>query len=46
MLNKKRRETVKIVFVCIENSCRSQMAKGFTRYYGNGKVEVFWIFRS
>jgi len=45
MLNKKRRETVKIVLVCIENSCRSQMAEGFARYYGNGKVEAFLIFR-
>src|SRR3972149_2108117 len=27
-------EVVKIIFVCVENSCRSQMAEGFARYYG------------
>jgi len=25
---------MKILFVCVENSCRSQMAEGFARYYG------------
>ena len=24
---------MKILFVCVENSCRSQMAEGFARYY-------------
>lgn len=32
---------VKIVFVCIENSCRSQMAEGFAMFYGKGKIEAF-----
>lgn len=32
---------VRIVFVCVENSCRSQMAEGFARYYGTGKAECF-----
>lgn len=27
----------KVLFVCIENSCRSQMAEGFARHYG-GKI--------
>ena len=30
----------KILFVCIGNTCRSQMAEGFARFYGRGKVEV------
>lgn len=31
----------KILFVCVENSCRSQMAEGFARLHGAGKVEAF-----
>ncbi len=31
----------KILFVCIENSCRSQMAEAFARMYGAGIVEVW-----
>ena len=27
---------MKILFVCVENSCRSQMAEGFARKVGNG----------
>ena len=30
----------KILFVCVENAGRSQMAEGFTKYYGEGKVEA------
>lgn len=30
----------KIVFVCIENSNRSQMAEAFARIHGKGKVEA------
>lgn len=30
----------KIMFVCRRNSCRSQMAEGFARSLGKGKVEV------
>ena len=26
-----------ILFVCVGNSCRSQMAEGFARHYGKGK---------
>ncbi len=28
------------MFVCKRNSCRSQMAEGFARTLGNGKIEV------
>lgn len=31
----------KILFVCVENSCRSQMAEGFARLHGKGIVEAF-----
>jgi len=30
----------RILFVCIENSCRSQMAEGFAKFYGRDKIEV------
>ncbi len=30
----------KIMFVCKKNSCRSQMAEGFAKKLGEGKVEV------
>jgi arsenate reductase len=32
---------MKILFVCIENARRSQMAEAFAETYGGGKVEVF-----
>ena len=31
----------RMVFVCVENSNRSQMAEAFARIHGNGKVEAF-----
>jgi glutathione/glutaredoxin type arsenate reductase len=31
----------RILFVCVENSCRSQIAEGFARALGGDKVEVF-----
>jgi len=31
----------KIVFVCVENSNRSQMAEAFARIHGSGKVEAY-----
>jgi arsenate reductase len=31
----------KVVFVCVENSNRSQMAEAFARIYGAGKVEAY-----
>ena len=30
----------KILFVCVGNTCRSQMAEGFAKHYGKGKIEV------
>src|SRR5688500_516961 len=32
---------MKILFVCIENSNRSQMAQAFATIHGNGKVQAF-----
>lgn len=29
-----------VMFVCKRNSCRSQMAEGFARYLGKGKIAV------
>jgi protein-tyrosine-phosphatase len=31
----------RVVFVCVENSNRSQMAEAFARIHGAGKVEAF-----
>ena len=31
----------KVLFVCVENSCRSQMAEAFARIHGAGKIEAF-----
>jgi arsenate reductase len=31
----------KVLFVCTENSCRSQMAEGFLRQHGSDRFEVF-----
>jgi arsenate reductase len=31
----------RVVFVCVENSNRSQMAEGFARIHGIGQVEAF-----
>jgi len=30
----------KVLFVCVENAGRSQMAEAFARHYGKGKIEV------
>ena len=29
------------MFVCVENSCRSQMAEGFAKKHGGDKIEAF-----
>jgi protein-tyrosine-phosphatase len=34
-------EPLKVLFVCVENACRSQMAEGFARHYGKSRVEAF-----
>ncbi|MBD0288908.1 MAG: arsenate reductase ArsC, partial [Flavisolibacter sp.] len=31
----------KVLFVCVENSNRSQMAQAFAKLYGGAKVEAF-----
>ena len=40
MLNKKQQK-VKVVFVCVQNASRSQMAQGFAEAFGKERVEVF-----
>ncbi len=30
-----------VLFVCVENSCRSQMAEGFARRHGAGKIAAW-----
>ena len=34
-------EMKSILFVCVQNSCRSQMAEGFARFFADDKVAVF-----
>lgn len=36
-----RKEISRIVFVCVENARRSQMAQGFAEALGKGKLEVY-----
>ena len=31
---------LQILFVCVENACRSQVAQAFAAYYGQGRVEA------
>ncbi len=31
----------RVLFVCVENSCRGQMAEAFARMYGAGQVEAY-----
>jgi len=35
------KETKKILFVCVQNASRSQMAQGFAEAFGKEKVEVY-----
>jgi arsenate reductase len=35
------RDPVKVMFVCTGNSARSQMAEGFARHIGRGRIEAF-----
>jgi len=35
------KEKIKIVFVCVENARRSQMAQGFAENLGKGRLEVY-----
>jgi protein-tyrosine-phosphatase len=34
-------EPKRILFVCVENACRSQMAEAFARQYGGERVEAY-----
>jgi len=34
-------EKRRILFVCVENARRSQMAEGFANLFGQGKIEVY-----
>lgn len=31
----------RVLFVCVENSCRSQMAEGFARLHGGDRIEAY-----
>jgi arsenate reductase len=31
----------RLLFVCVENSCRSQIAEAFARIHGKGELEVY-----
>ncbi len=35
------KELIRILFVCVENARRSQMAEGFANAYGQGRLEVY-----
>ncbi len=32
---------MRVLFVCVENSCRSQIAEAFARIHGGGRVEAY-----
>jgi hypothetical protein len=34
-------DPLRILFVCTGNSARSQMAEGFARYFGQGRIEAY-----
>jgi arsenate reductase (thioredoxin) len=36
-----KQQKIRIVFVCVENARRSQMAQGFAETFGQGNVEVY-----
>ena len=36
-----KKEKAKIVFICVENARRSQMAEGFANAFGQGRLEVY-----
>jgi arsenate reductase (thioredoxin) len=40
-VNQMTEKPKRVVFVCVENSNRSQMAEAFARIHGAGKVEAF-----
>jgi arsenate reductase len=40
-MTKMMQDKPKVLFVCTGNSCRSQMAEGMLKHYGNGEFEVY-----
>lgn len=34
-------DRIKVMFVCTGNSARSQMAEGFARHFGQGRIEAY-----
>ena len=40
-MTKTMQDKPKVLFVCTGNSCRSQMAEGLLKHYGNGEFEVY-----
>lgn len=41
MIPNQQKPRARVLFVCIENSNRSQMAEAFARHHGGDQVEVF-----
>jgi len=39
--SKRRKRKLKVLFLCVANSCRSQMAEGFARYFFADRIEPF-----
>ncbi|MBS1258306.1 MAG: Arsenate reductase [Candidatus Scalindua arabica] len=40
-MTKMMQDKPKVLFVCTGNSCRSQMAEGLLKHFGNGEFEVY-----
>ncbi len=34
-------EPIRVLFVCMENACRSQIAEAFARHYGGPRLEAY-----
>ena len=40
-VSKRRKRKLKVLFLCVANSCRSQMAEGFARHFFADRIEPF-----
>jgi protein-tyrosine-phosphatase len=40
-MNQPSNHPLKVLFVCIGNSCRSQMAEAYANHFGKGKLQAF-----
>src|SRR5579863_6419224 len=40
MIHHRRRPPVKVLFVCVGNACRSQMAEAWANHHGKGRVRA------